>query len=208
MTDKKIIALLAVALVVAVVGAKMILDNRQSDTTPKVDSNRVETASEVDIREQYPQLPKDNTIIRESAREVIDRLKGGDGIVFLGFKECPWCQKLLPIVDEAATAEGVKVYYLDIRKLREDNTAEYRELATILAPFLPKDEKGDVRIMVPDVSFVRNGEIIDRHEMESVTDEEKTPDAYWTEERKLRAVERFKQMISQMKQLSKEKEEL
>lgn len=208
MTDKKIIVLLAVALIAALVGGKIILDSRQSAIAPEVESSKSNTVKEVSIQQEYPQLPKSNTIIKVSASEAIDRLRGGDGVVFLGFKECPWCQKLLPIIDEAAAAEDVAVYYLDIRKLREDNTAEYRELASILAPFLPKDENGDVRITVPDVSFVSNGEIIDRHEMESVTDEEKTPDTYWTEERKVRAVERFKQIISQMKQLNKGGEEL
>ena len=151
------------------------------------------------LREEYPDLPEENVVVRESAQATIDRLKDGSGMVFLGFKECPWCQKLLPIANEAAAAEGEKVYYLDIKAAREANSSEYLQLVAILSPYLQKDENGQPRISVPDVSIVKDGEIIGRHEMESTSEVAPTPDDYWTKERRERAGQKLRTQLHSLK---------
>ncbi len=118
----------------------------------------------------------------------------------LGFKECPWCQKAAPLLNEAAELEGVSVYYLDIRQERENNGPNYRELTTILSPYLQKDENGIPKITTPDISFVKNGEIIWRYEIESTIEAERTPDTYWTEARKERALASFREQFKKLQE--------
>lgn len=151
------------------------------------------------LTEEYPGLPEGHTFVRESGGEIVERFRSGDGIIFLGFKECPWCQKLAPILNEAAMLEEENIYYYDIRSEREGDTDTYQELVSILEPYLAKDENGESRIYVPDVSFVKGGEIVWRFEMGATGEEERTPDTYWTHERREQAVETFREQIQNLK---------
>lgn len=200
MKDKKLIALLAACVLLAAIAGKLVIDSNNRNNAATTDSSSAtEPAKVAGLHEDYTDLPDENVVVQESASNIIERYENGTGIIFLGFKECPWCQELLPLANEAASAEGEKVYYLDIKKARESNSEEYQKLVSILSPHLAKDANGQPRIMVPDVSLVRNGEIVWRHENESVTEEEKTPETYWTEERKTRAIQEFRDQIQVIK---------
>lgn len=193
MQDKKLIALLALSVALAAIAGRMIIDSR---TLPTTSTETVVAAAA--IHDEYPDLPKDNVIVNESASAIIDRFKTGSGIIFLGFKECPWCQKLLPLANDIAAAKNEKIYYLDIRALRENNAPEYQQLISILSPHLKKDENDTPRIYVPDMSIVKEGEIIGRYEMEETEEKDLTPDSYWTEERKERAKQTLGKQIEDL----------
>lgn len=194
MKTKGIITASAILLVVGAAAVYLLL-NQDSPST----RTQSETSARVSMHEDYSEVPEDNRFVIESDEQTIDRFKNGTGIILLGFKECPWCQKIAPLLNQAAEEGDVPVYYLDIRKLRSDNTASYQSLVTILEPYLQKDENGQPRISVPDVSFVKDGKIVWRHEMEQADETERTPDTYWTEARKKQAVADFLKHIEDVK---------
>lgn len=180
----KRLAIILGAILVASIG--IVVYNKY---TPESDS----ASTSVNLNTQYTELAEDNLFRQKTGQEVLDIFNNGTGIVFLGFKECPWCQKLAPIADEAAKAEGIEeVAYLDIRDSRKMNDEVYQQLVDKLSVYLEKDENGDPRIYVPDVSIVKDGEIVGRFEQESAPASESTPDKYWTEERKSNALEQLK----------------
>lgn len=169
-------------------------------SSPQGNSSSAQRAA---LRETYPLLAEDHRFKATPADEVLRLFTSGSGIVFLGFKECPWCQQLAPIVDEAAQAEQLTVHYLDIRQARADNDATYRQLVEKLTPHLRKDEHGQPRIYVPDVTALRGGAIVGHFLQETTADGEKlTPDTYWTKERRERAVEQLRQMMRQTKEFA------
>lgn len=202
MSGKKIIMLSAFLLVLATVTATLLGERLSVDQYASVTAN--ESAESLAMHEEYPELPKTNRFVRESTSDTIKRFEEGTGIIFLGFKECPWCQQLVPILNEAADAEGVDVYYLDVKKVRENNSLEYSRIVSILSPHLNKDEEGQPRLTVPDISFMHDGEISWRYKKELAPEEERAPSSYWTAERKDRAIGRFREQI---KNLSKENED-
>jgi len=105
--------------------------------------------------------------------------------VFLGFKECPWCQRYAVYLNETAKKAGLtKIYYYDIRQDRTDNTETYQKIVSLLGDNLDFDDEGKPRIYVPDITFVKKGEIIG-HDNESsmLTDADGTLDSYWTADR-------------------------
>src|SRR5690606_25096060 len=120
-------------------------------------------------------------------------------VIFLGFKECPWCQKAAPLLNLAAETEDVPIYYLDIRQEHENATLEYNEIISILSPYLSKNEAGAATITTPDISFVKNGQIMWRNEMEPTTPAERTPDTYWTTDRQKRAISTFREKMRDLK---------
>jgi rhodanese domain protein len=149
----------------------------------------------------YSRVVNDNRFVFASAGEVLEKFESGSGLIFLGFQQCPWCQQLAPIVDEAAKAEGLdKIYYLDIRHARETNDDTYKKLVEKLKPHLRTDENGQPRVYVPDVTALKDGRIVGHFLQETTVDGEKaTPDTYWTKERRARAVEQLRQMIRAMR---------
>lgn len=150
------------------------------------------------FKQHYSQVADDNRFVYVSPSEIKQIFEHGSGLVFLGFKECPWCQKLAPMIDEAAKAEGLtKVYYMDIRQARANNDETYQMLVDKLKGHLAKDGSGNPRIFVPDVTALRDGKIVGRFLPEtSIDDKGLTPGEYWTTERRADAIKQLRAIIA------------
>lgn len=150
------------------------------------------------FKQRYPQVADDNRFAYVSPDEIKQIFEHGSGLVFLGFKECPWCQKLAPMIDEAAKAEGLdKVYYMDIRQARANNDVTYQMLVEKLKDYLAKDGDGNPRIFVPDVTALHDGKIVGRFLPEtSIDDKGLTPGEYWTAERRADAIKQLREIIA------------
>ena len=65
------------------------------------------------------------------------------------------------MLDEVARERDVqKIYYLNIKEMRKQETDEYKKLVEILSDYLEVDENGVKRIYVPDAYFVKDGKIV------------------------------------------------
>ena len=152
------------------------------------------------FKSEYPRVAANNRFVYADDKEVLNIFDSGSGVVFLGFPQCPWCQHLSEHVDRAARAEGIdKIYYLNIREARTNNSEVYQKLVKKLEPYLEKDKNGNPRIFVPDVSIIKNGKIIGRYKEESTGDDNITPDKYWTNERIERTLSQLRGFMSQLK---------
>lgn len=189
MNKKYILLIIALAALAAFVFYKIQL-------APKPQTNNITSIADSQrFAADYTMVKNDNRFILVTGDQAINTLKNGSGVLFLGFKECPWCQNLAPLVDEAAKLENLQqIQYLDIKEARSQNNEAYKELVTILKDHLEKDENGEPRVYVPDVTAVKNGIVTARFEMEN-TDGSTTPEQYWTQERKARALTQLREMI-------------
>ena len=134
---------------------------------------------------EYPEVGEDNIFVYRNADETADILARGRGIVFMGFKECPWCRQYAVFLHEVAHEMGIDtIYYCDIREDRERNSEGYRKIAAVLTDRLQYDDEGRPRVYVPDVSIVSRGRIIARDfETSKETLGYNTPQEYWNDER-------------------------
>lgn len=150
------------------------------------------------FKQHYSQVADDNRFVYVSPSEIKQIFEHGSGLVFLGFKECPWCQKLALMIDEAAKAEGLtKVYYMDIRQARANNDVTYQMLVEKLKDYLAKDGDGNPRIFVPDVTALHDGKIVGRFLPEtSIDDKGLTSGEYWTTERRADAIKQLREIIA------------
>ena len=126
----------------------------------------------------------DNPFVYRSVDQIINILEKGNGVVYLGFPECPWCQAYVPYVEEVAKKVGIdKVYYFNIKEDRKNNTEEYQKIVKILDVYLPNDDEGNKRIYVPAIIIVQNGKIVEfDDETSKDTKGYKTPEEYWKNE--------------------------
>ncbi len=114
----------------------------------------------ISFSEEY-NISKNNMFVYATADEVIDILKKGTGIIYFGFPECPWCQAAIKMFYEVASKKNVeKVYYLNIKEMRNQNTKEYQDIVTLISDYLYKDSQDQKRIFVPDFYFVKDGKVL------------------------------------------------
>jgi predicted bacteriocin transport accessory protein len=134
---------------------------------------------------EYPLVGGGNIFVYKNTGETADILEKGRGIVFMGFKECPWCQQYAVYLhDVAREMEVEKIYYCDIKKDRESNSESYRRIVGIFSGRLQYDDEGRPRVYVPDAAIVSRGRII-THDFETSKETlgYDTPQEYWNDER-------------------------
>lgn len=133
------------------------------------------------FKSEYPEVSDQNQFIYATSDKIKEVLTSGTGVVFLGFPECPWCQQLAPRLDEVAREEGVSnLYYFNIREARDKNDDTYQQLVSLLSDHLSKDASGEPRIYAPDVTFVKDGQVVGRFEHRSNADVSGAQD-YWND---------------------------
>lgn len=145
----------------------------------------------------YPKvtLKENNTFRYVSAKKVVKTLESGTGLIYLGFKECPWCRNAINVLQYVNANE---ILYLDMTDQRdkyevkdgklvkaEEGTEEYKKMLTILDSILDnyeiEDENGNTinigekRIYVPLVIGVKDGKIVGYHADTVKLDDNQSP---------------------------------
>ena len=126
-------------------------------------------------------IDKDNPMVYadlDTILEVID----GNGIIYFGFAECPWCRNALPVLLEAAKEQKVEeIYYYDIQDIRdtlelvdgkinvvkeksEDYKKIYDALYDSLNVYEGLEDNTIKRLYAPTVVFVKYGKVVGLHE--------------------------------------------
>ncbi len=177
-----------------------VLDNKQTDGSRfKMEyenlngqkSEQGKTYLDMDI-------DKDNNVKYASFDEVMNLLKDGTGILYLGFPECPWCRNAVPVLLEAAKENEVEnVYYFNAEPIRDKKklkdgkivtnkkgTDEYYKLVDklkdVLSPYAGLKDDNIKRIYFPTVVFVMGGKVVGIHE--STVDSQKDPSKHLNEQ--------------------------
>ena len=171
------------------------------DTGEQTDYSRLSDAESFAL--EFPLVGSDNIFVYRNASETVDILTNGRGIVFMGFQECPWCQLYVVILHDVAREMGIeKIYYLDIREDRQNNTESYQRIVSILSGRLQYDDEGRPRVYVPDLTIVSRGRII-LHDFPGIRDTYGySPQEYWNDDRMNELKERFRVGINILLQLS------
>ena len=92
----------------------------------------------------------------------------GTGIVVWGYQGCPYCQRALPVLNDAAVESGIDVYYVDLRaediaNMSDDEWMEsYSSLVNNLADILTVED-GEPVMYVPEVVAIKYGKIVGHH---------------------------------------------
>jgi len=152
---------------------------------------------------EYPLVGSGNIFVYRNASEAADILEKGRGIVFIGFKECPWCQQYAVFLhDVAQEMEVEKIFYCDIKEDREKNSESYQRIVDIFHGRLQYDDEGRPRVYVPDTAIVSRGRII-THDFETSKDTlgYETPQEYWNDERVNALKERLREGINILYQI-------
>ena len=133
-------------------------------------------------------VPTDNNIVYATDNEIASLLEDGTALIYMGFRECPWCRNAVPVLIDTAKESGVdKIYYLDVTdikstiildaknkvKITKKGTDGYYKIMELLDDYLndyyltdskgKKIATGEKRIYSPTVVAVREGVVVGYH---------------------------------------------
>lgn len=108
-------------------------------------------------------IDTDNNIKYLELSEVVDFLENKTGVIYFGFPNCPWCRNIIPILLEVAKEEGYGVYYFNPKDVRGTDNENFKKVMSILNPYLTSNSEGVKTLYVPDVYFVKDGQIVGNH---------------------------------------------
>lgn len=136
-------------------------------------------------------------LVNTDVRAVDELIReGGTFILFAGFDDCPYCNRVLPHLNETAIAADTYVGYLDTRKdpswKSNMDIDDYDLFVEHFGDWIDKDDDGTPHLFVPQVFYVKDGEVVATHT--GVVEGADDPEAELTEE----------QVARLMKELSNE----
>lgn len=116
----------------------------------------------------------DPAFLEVSTEESLRMFVNGTGVVVYSYETCPWCNRILPILDEAAKEYGTEVFYVNIYSdafmalTAEEKSDQINALYQCLDPILEREkdpETGEDKavMQVPEVVAVKDGEIVIHH---------------------------------------------
>lgn len=137
----------------------------------------------VRFAEEYTQVTEDNVFVYRSVEEILDLMRSGTGIVYLGYPECGWCQAYVPYLNETAREKGIReIWYCNTKEVKENDMDKYYELIDQLDGYLQYTDTGEQWIYVPNVSFHIDGNLIGNdYETSKDTHDLTDPEEYRTE---------------------------
>lgn len=136
-------------------------------------------------------IPWDNNIDILKEKEVLSTLESETGIFYFGYPDCPWCRNIVEVLVSVSNELDVPIYYIDVHKLKDSGT-----LISYLSDYLTETEDGSKKLYVPDVYFVKDGEIMMHHV--STVESYKNPYLGMNDEQKEELASIYKEGISLM----------
>ena len=188
---KKNVIIVIFMVIVAAFGVFAVYE-KSKDVLEKSDGEK--------FSEEYTEIDSDNPFVYRSLSEINKILENGTGIVYLGFPECPWCQRYVVYLNDVAKDyELEKIYYANILEDRNNKTEDYQKTISLISDYLQYDEEGNKKIYVPSIIAVYKGEIVGFDDETSWdTKGFDTPDEYWDTDSINALKSRLEEMIAKV----------
>lgn len=130
----------------------------------------------------YNLVNKDNLYVFSDATDVLNVLKGRNGVIFLAFPSNKWSNKYASILNEVGKEMNLdKIYYYDFKKDRDESNGTYETIVNELEMYVPVDDENNKNIQAPTVVVVKNGNIIAYFDDATLIKGPVTPDEYYNE---------------------------
>ena len=103
---------------------------------------------------------RDHVFIVSSVEDMAERAdRGEDFAVYFGYDTCPWCNEAVPLLNEAAKANGYQVGYINVYPADGEPMFNFELLVSRWEDQFTYDENGEPNVTVPFVFFFKDGEV-------------------------------------------------
>lgn len=130
-------------------------------------------------------------------KELLKKIDQETAVFYFGFPTCPWCRNVIEPLLETTKKQNVTLYYFNPSELRASNSDTYQKLIKKLKNYLTKNEDGKETLYVPDVYFIKDGDIVGNHL--GTVDSQKDPYVPLTKSERNELIDIYNQNIKKMK---------
>ncbi len=149
----------------------------QPEPTPTAESEFIEPCSiEADCSDEeeivadmseYEGVGEEHVFVSKEYPDLLEMIENKEtAIVYIGRESCPFCYELVPVLNEVALENEVTVYYVNTRtnhSTSDEGKAQLEEIKIYLNDFLTEDDEGNKAMYVPNVLFMKEGEVFANH---------------------------------------------
>ncbi|MBQ3020914.1 MAG: hypothetical protein IJD92_01660 [Bacilli bacterium] len=175
--------IVVIVLLVAILFFVSIEDKQTKYTEDEIKfKEEYESVNGLELTEDYIlktlDIKSDNNVEYIDDNEIVDLLKNGTNVIYLGWNECNWCRSVLPSLLEVVSKNNIeKLYYFNFKKLRtayENNTDSksvkiYEDIIEIIGEDITSvfNEESlranEKKILAPTVIFIKDGKYVGLH---------------------------------------------
>ena len=160
-------------------------------------SKKTENKDSKRFDNDYSMVSSDNVFNYSTDEEILNILKSGKGIIFMGFKENKWANYYASMLNTAAKNSNInKIYYYDFLADREKKSVNYTKIINFIEDYLKKDDMGNINIVAPSVIVLKDHVVIFYDDETSITNSNVKPEKYWDEANKNRKIEQFESVFN------------
>ena len=103
-----------------------------------------------------------------TVKDIDKAIKDGESFVlYCGFKNCPWCNSMIAVLNDIAIQYGCDIAYLDTRKdpswSSNMDIDDYDLFVKYFGDYLDTDSEGKKHLYVPHVFFIKDGVVVAEH---------------------------------------------
>ncbi len=103
-----------------------------------------------------------------TVKDIDKAIKDGESFVlYCGFKNCPWCNSMIAVLNDIAIQYGRDIAYLDTRKdpswSSNMDIDDYDLFVKYFGDYLDTDSEGKKHLYVPHVFFIKDGVVVAEH---------------------------------------------
>ena len=170
---------------IAVVGALLIYNHFEKKKSTEVVVDKFSS--------EYNLVSEQNIFKYSTLDEILDIFESKTGIIFFCTPESNWCNYYASYLNEVLKENNVtEVYYYNLKSDRDLNSLKYQRLLEILSPYIYKDDTYNSKIYMPDLTIVKDGQIIAHDNETSLVASDIIEADYWNDAR----IQDFKNKIT------------
>ncbi len=85
-------------------------------------------------------------------------------IVYFGYQDCPWCNCVVPILNEVSIENAMPIYYLDFHNsVNSENVEGMKQISEICGNDQTGLKEGQFAFFFPTVLYIKQGEVYKVH---------------------------------------------
>ena len=127
-----------------------------------------ETVS-LDGYESMADYEGESRMVDTTVKEIDELMSSGESFVFFAsYDDCPYCNRILPYLNDAVTDADTYCGFLDTRKdpdwMTNMDIDDYDLFVKRFGKYLDEDENGDKHLYTPDLYVIKDGKVVSEHQ--------------------------------------------
>ena len=135
----------------------------------------------------------ESRMVDTTVKEITDLMDDGKSFVFFAsYEACPYCNRIMPYLNDALAEADVYCGFLDTRKNPEWQTNmdidDYDLFIERFGDYLDYDEEGKLHLYTPDFYVIKDGKAVDHHQGVITGADDPSQPLTFSQEKELRAL--------------------